>query len=274
MGFLTAPRLAMVLVPIRQVAIVLLVLATFVSTSCSARPQPDRFDYLRLTVDGQPTLAVSKKETVIRGVVIYFHGLDGSEFDITSSPARQAVTESLVDAGFALISSYASGNAIGPEKAQRNYRELANMGAEYYRAENVYFIADSIGAVPALNMMRYYTTARIRGLVAVNPLIDLTAASPATAPVVSESFPSRTALEAANPIGFPADAFKGKDIRFYVSESDPAVPPEANAKAFLQRFGGSADVSLERCEVSPQEPSCLDATEILKWFADLERRAG
>ena len=78
-------------------------------------------EYLRVTVDGQQTLGISSKDQPIRGVVIYFHGADADEFSITSDEPHRIMTEKLVNAGFAVVSSNASGNAFGCTASMPRY---------------------------------------------------------------------------------------------------------------------------------------------------------
>jgi pimeloyl-ACP methyl ester carboxylesterase len=233
---------------------------------------PEGFEYLRVTVDGQQTLGISKKDQPPRGVVIYFHGPDADEFAITSDEPHRLMTEKLVNAGFALVSSQASGNAFGNPQSQRNYRELANMSIEHYRVENVFFLAESIGAVAAVNLMVAAGTTRIRGLAAINPAMDLANATAPYAPFVAESYTDRPTLDSTNPMNLPPNAFAGKRIRLYVSKDDDVVPAGANALAFQRRFGGEADISVVDCAGRHGDASCVQGDDVLKWFSALERR--
>jgi pimeloyl-ACP methyl ester carboxylesterase len=244
-----------------------------VAASGCGTPQPEAFEYLRVTVDGQQTLGISKQDHPVRGVVIYFHGPDADEFAITSNEPNRLMTEKLVNAGFAVVSSKASGNAFGNPVSQRNYRELANMALEHYRVENVFFLAESMGAVAAVNLMvATGANTRIRGLAAINPALDLANASPSYAPFVAESYRDRPTLDSTNPMNLPADALAGKRIRLYVSREDEAVPASANAFAFERRFGGEADISVVNCAGRQGDPSCVQGDDVLKWFSELERR--
>jgi pimeloyl-ACP methyl ester carboxylesterase len=241
-------------------------------SGCSSA-DAEHFEYLRVTVDGQQTLGISKKGGVVRGVVVYFHGPDADEFAVTADNPHKKLTERLVNADFAVVSSKASGNAFGNPQSQENYRELANMALQHYRVENVFFLAESMGAVAALNLMAGTETSRIRGLAAINPATDLANASTSYAPVIAESFPDHPTLELTNPMNFPPEAFTDKQIRFYVSDSDAAAPATSNALAFQRRFGATAKISLVGCNGGYGDPSCLQGDDLLKWFSALEVRA-
>jgi pimeloyl-ACP methyl ester carboxylesterase len=147
------------------------------------------------------------------------------------------------------------------------------MALEHYRVENVFFLAESMGAIAALNLMAATDTSRIRGLAAVNPAIDLTDISASYAPFIAESYPDHPTLELTNPMKFPPEAFSGRQIRFYVNDGDVVVPAAANAIAFAKRFGGDAKISVVKCSGGHGDPSCLQGDDLLKWFSSLEVRA-
>jgi acetyl esterase/lipase len=238
---------------------------------CST-PKSEGFEYLRVTVDGQQTLGISSKDQPIRGVVIYFHGADADEFSITSDEPHRIMTEKLVNAGFAVVSSNASGNAFGNPQSQRNYRELANMAILRYRVENVFFLAESMGAVAAVNLMVLDGKRRIRGLAAINPAMDLATSTPPYAPLVAKSYNDRPTLDLTNPMNVPPNALAGMRFRLYVSNDDEVVPASTNGQAFQRRFGGDADISVMNCAGRHGDPSCVQGDDVLKWFSSLERR--
>jgi pimeloyl-ACP methyl ester carboxylesterase len=243
------------------------------SLSSCATQTAESFDYMRVTVDGQQTLGVSKKDTRLRGVVIFFHGPDGDEFSITSDEAHKTVTETLVNAGFAVVASQASGNAFGNPQSQQNYRELASMSLGHYHVDNVFFLAESMGTVAAMNILAEPGTYRIRGLAAINPVLDLANVPAPYVPLVANSYPDSTSLELSSPIRFLPDAFADRRIRFYVSSDDALAQTRSNVAAFQQRFGGTTDISVVGCEHGVGDPSCLQGDDILKWFTALEKRS-
>lgn len=248
-----------------------LVIAIVTALSACSDANPEGYDYLRVTVDGQQSLGISRSDEAVRGVVIFFHGTDADEFAMTADEPHKKLTEKLVDGGFAVVSSNAGGNAFGNPKSQQNYRELANMALLHYRVDNVFFLAESMGAVAAVNLMAAADTRRIRGLAAINPAIDLANISASHEPLVAASYPDRNTLDLTNSMKFPPNAFAGRRIRFYVND-DEVVPAASNAFAFEKRFGAEADISMVRCAGGHGDPSCLQGDDVLKWFAVLERR--
>lgn len=248
------------------------ILALVSVLSACDKASSEGFDYLRVTVDGQETLAITKKGAAVRGVVVYFHGASADEFTMSTDQPHKSLTTPLVSAGFAVVSSRAGGNAFGNPSSQQNYRALAEMALDHYHVQNVFFLAESLGAVAALNLMASAQTIRIRGIAAINPAVDLANAPQSYAPYVAESFPYRPMLALTNPMGFAPAAFADKKFRFYVSPADEVVPADANALAFQQRFGTVADISVVGCSGRHGDPSCMQGDDVLKWFSSLERR--
>jgi pimeloyl-ACP methyl ester carboxylesterase len=256
-----------------RTAVVALVAVLVASLSSCSKSDPG-FEYMRVSVDGQQTLAISKKGVAVRGVVVFFHGLDGDEFTLTSEDAHRAVTEKLVNAGFALTASAAGGNAFGNPGSQENYRQLIQMALAHYGVENVFFLADSMGAIAAMNIYASIDSARIRGLAAFNPLVNLAEEAPKYSQFSAEGYPDSDTFNLSDPMQFPATAFDAKKLRFYVSPSDSVVSADSNALAFQKRFGEGADLTTVECAGQHGDPSCFQGDDVLKWFTSLETRTG
>jgi hypothetical protein len=73
-------------------------------------------------------------------------------------------------------------------------------------------------------------------------------------------------------MNMPVDALKDKKIRFYVSRDDPQVPADTNAFAFKNRFGSAADISIVECSGTTGDKSCYQGADLVKWFAEMEKR--
>jgi pimeloyl-ACP methyl ester carboxylesterase len=256
-----------------RIAVVVLVAALVASLSSCTKSDPG-FDYVRVSVDGQQTLAISKKGVTVRGVVVFFHGFDGNEFTLTSEDANRAVTEKLVSAGFAITASAAGGNAFGNPASQENYRQLIQMALAHYGVQNVFFLADSMGAIAALNIYAAINSNRIRGLAAINPFVNLAEEAPKHPQFKAEGYPDSDTFNLSDPMQFPDTAFGAKKIRFYVSPSDNVVSADSNALAFQKRFGSNADLTMVECTGQHGDPSCFQGDDVLKWFTSLETRTG
>jgi pimeloyl-ACP methyl ester carboxylesterase len=254
----------------RSVLGVILVLLVTAAVSCSSQ-KAGRFDYLRVTVDGQQALGISAKDAMIRGVVIFFHDAGTNEFSITSDQAHRDLTTKLVDAGFAVVSSNAGGDAFGNDASQMNYVYLGGTAVDHYHVENVFFLAESMGAIAATNLLARNLTPRVRGFAAVNPMFDLGAVAPQYRSTIAESYPTQS-MDSVNPMNIPLDAMRNKNIRLYVSPEDSLVGADANAIAFQRRFGSAADVSVVQCSGQHRDRSCFQGDDIVKWFAEMEKR--
>jgi alpha-beta hydrolase superfamily lysophospholipase len=224
-----------------------------------------QFDYFRVTVDGQETLGVTAKDVMLRGIIIFFHGVGDDEFSVTKDDAHKNTTGTLVKAGFAVVASRAGGDAWGNPSSQANYLHLASVAADHYRTENIFFLAESMGAIAALNLFTRYETQRIRGLIAINPVLDLTNVAPQYQQAVDSMFPDRSAVS-ANPMGLPVAAFSGKKMRFYVNSEDAAL--NAATAEFQRRFGSVADISSVSCD--QRDAACFQGGDILRWLSHVE----
>jgi hypothetical protein len=234
------------------------------AAACSS--QNSEFEYLRIQVDGQPTLAISKNGIMIRGIVVYFHGVDQDEFSLSSDPPHKDMTKSLVDAGFAVVSSKAGGNAFSDAATVHNYRELGSMAMQHYGIEDIYFLAESLGAVPAFNLLAGDYTP-VRGIAAINPVVNISSAADAW-PALAEQ-PSDTSAAVINPMDLAPPLLQGKNIRFYVSKDDSVVQPSDNAVAFQDRFDSVAKISVVQCSGPHGDGSCLQGGNLTRWFTQL-----
>ena len=249
------------------------VLATVVlllgAAMASCSKPPTELDYMRVVVNGEPTLGIVKRDTAARGVVVFFHGLDGSEYSLIADEPHKQLTDTLVNAGFAVIASKAGGNAYGNVSSQRSYRELAKLAVEHYRVSNIFLLAESMGAIAAVNLLASSDPPQIRGLAAISPVLNLANPPAEHRPAIAESFPDAS-IDAVNPIKLPADDLHDKKVRLYATPEDSLVATEANAGAFEAHFGRIADVSVVSCSGPHLDRSCIQGDDIVKWFTRLE----
>jgi alpha-beta hydrolase superfamily lysophospholipase len=246
-------------------AIVLTVVA-----SCTAKPTA--VDYMRVTVGGQPTLGMTKRDVPPRGLVIFFHGLDKDETVLTADQPHKAMTDKLVNSGFAVVASRAGGNSYGNPASQRTYRELAHSAVEHYHTANIYLLAESMGAIAAADLLASGDPPRVLGLAAINPLLNLDNPPPEHQAAVAASFPNQS-TDPVNPIDLPAGSFQGRKLRLYVTSDDSLVRPDANALTFKARFGSVAEIAIVPCTGLHLDPSCIEGDDIVKWFTHLESNA-
>jgi pimeloyl-ACP methyl ester carboxylesterase len=241
-------------------------------TASCATQELSRYDYFRITIDGQQTLGISLKQALIRAVVIFFHGVGGNEFTMTADQAHKDFAAKLVNAGFAVVSSNAGGDAWGNPASQKNYVYLGGAAAQHYGTENLFFIAESMGAIAATNLLASGPTLRVRGFAAINPVLNLADVAPQYRSVVDEIYPNRSA-DAVDPMKLPVEAFHDRKMRFYVSRTDSLVDANANAYLFKARFGDVADISVVDCSGQDGDVSCLRGDDVVEWFSQLEKRS-
>jgi hypothetical protein len=247
----------------------LLVLLVNLVTSCSTKTT--EFDYLRIQVDGEPVLAVSKRDVLVHGIVVFFHGVDQDEFTVTNDPLFGGLTSALIEAGYAIVSSRAGGNDFTNPARVNNYRQLASVAMQHYKIQNIFLLADSMGAIPAVSLMASDYTP-IRGLAAINPALDVASATPQW-PTFHEEYPPNPIEQSLNPLALPVDDLARTNMRFYVSKGDAVVSPTANAQAFKGKFGQVADISIVDCSGGHSDPSCVQPTDVIKWFTAMDARA-
>jgi hypothetical protein len=243
------------------------VFAVVITAIASCSHQPVTYQYLRVYVDGQPTLGITKWLEP-RGLVIFFHGLDTDEYVLTGDKAHKRLTDQLVDAGFAVIASRAGGNAYRNASAQRNYRELGRVAVKHYQVKDVYLLAESMGTVAAINLVASSETIRIRGLAAINPVLDPNSAPPGHQPDIAERSQDES-IESVDPMKLPLDSLRGKNMRFYLGQDGSLSATHDNGVAFQTRFGPVAKISIVSCKERQLGTSCIQGTDIVRWFTSL-----
>lgn len=247
------------------------VLVSVVVASSCARGPAESFDYMRVELRGQAVLGISKRGVKPRGVVVYFHGLDRDQDILTADDPHTHLTNLLTTAGFAVVAGKAGGNAFGNRESQEQYADIAKLASERYKVQNVFFLAESMGTLAAVNLMARAQASRVRGLAAISPALNLESTPPAYKSAVAEAYPEESFIE-ANPMNFPVNTFQGKHFRFYVTPQDAIVSTKNNSKAFQARFGSAADISIIECTGPHLDPSCIQPDDIVDWFKKLEYR--
>lgn len=227
--------------------------------------------YQRTIIDGQDVLAATKSGVPVRGVVVYFHGLDRDESILTLDEPHRRLTEDLVEAGFPVVASSAGGNAYGSLKSQENYAALAYDAVKHFGVDKVFFIAESMGTLAAVRLMASDKNLPVVGLAGINPLLNLDALQSKYRSAVEYANPGQS-IEELSPFDLPAGSMKAENLRFYVTPDDQLVSTADNAAAFQTKFGGAANISLVTCEGEHLDPSCIQGKDIVAWFNSLMSR--
>jgi alpha-beta hydrolase superfamily lysophospholipase len=90
---------------------------------------------------------------------------------IQLSDKHKASPEPLLRAGYGVVSAIADGNAYGNPKSRLDYRSLMIAVQAMDAAEPLFFVAESMGALPALALMSDDTRHQVKGMVGISPLI-------------------------------------------------------------------------------------------------------
>ena len=252
----------------RTVLVVLLCGLVFpVVTACS-NSGPVLYDYVRVYLNGQGVLGVSKQDAAPTRIAVYFHGLDNSE-KVLIDDAHRELVDTLVNEGFAVVASNAGGNVFGNAGSQFDYRELIQFSQEHYGGPlPMYFIAESMGAVAAANIYAKDPDVNVLGMVGISPALDLDSAQPGVQPAIATAF-APDSPDTVNPIKFTPEMLEGNHFGFWASDNDTTVPAHQNAEAFAQKFGAVAEVTVTPCTGEHADPSCMPAGPILEWLNQL-----
>lgn len=250
----------------RRTALVMVLAAVLAVTGCSS--VDDDLTRTQMVVDGENTLSVVDTNVTTRGVVVYFHGLDEDESILEKDEPHRALVRELTDAGYAVVASRAGGNAFGNEASQVNYAELATWAADRYRVSDIFFLAESMGAIAAVNLLAKDPDLRPRGLAAIGPALSFEQAADNYRSSIADANPEPGEID---PMQLPVESLSGSNVRFYVSPDDTLVPTAVNANAFRARFGHVADISIVECTGPHLAPACLQGEDVVTWFNGLTR---
>ncbi len=158
------------------------------------------------------------------------------------------------------------GNSFGNPESRRDYLELARVARAQYNVYTVHLLAESMGAVAAVNILaENHDPPAVQGLVAISPALDLTSAPQQYEFALAAAYPENTMAQ-SNPVDLPPEALAGKRMRFYASDGDSLVSTARNADAFRNRFQSVADISVVSCTGGHLDPSCMQPEDIAKWF--------
>jgi pimeloyl-ACP methyl ester carboxylesterase len=232
---------------------------------CSHTEGPVLYDYVRVFLHEQGVVGVSKRDVDPKRIAVYFHGLDNDEKVLLDDTHRELV-DTLVDAGFAVVASNAGGNVFGNPGSQFDYLELIRFAQEHYGGPlPMYFIAESMGAIAASNIYARHPDLGVLGMAGISPALDFGTAQEGVRPAIAAAYGSASP-DIMNPLNISPELLVGKHFRFWASDGDTAVPAQLNAKAFEQRFGSVADITVASCTGEHADPSCMPAGQILEWL--------
>ncbi|WP_161600613.1 alpha/beta hydrolase [Mycolicibacterium hodleri] len=249
----------------RSLPLLLIVLSLVTAlTGCSRENAPE-YDYTRVYIDGQGTLGIVERGATPKALVVYFHGLDADE-NVLIDDRHKEFIDRLLNSGYAVVASNARGNAFGNLESRHDYQELVRVGRSLYDVSKVYLVAESMGAIAAVDILAETNDPEIQRLVAISPFLDFRSAPPWGASAIDAAYPDDTMMQ-SNPIDLAPDRLTGKQLMFFASDGDTLVSTAENADAFRNRFGGVADVTVIPCTGEHVDPSCFQPEVVLKWLS-------
>lgn len=210
-----------------------------------------------LTVAGQP----------VKAIVVYFHGSDQNARIIRDSEKHRNVFDPLLRAGFAVVAADAHGNAFGNPQSRQDYRRLIAAARNKYGSVPLFYIAESMGALAALALIREDTTHSVKGMVAISPLMGLPA-DIRTVNFIKGPWHGQVP-DAGDPLSWPPDVFAGRSFRLYTSPDDRVIPADASAHAFANLFGSVATVEVVDCAGGHVASSCYQGSDVEQWMTGL-----
>ena len=127
--------------------------------SCSKDGEKDGakdygFQVVEVEVNGPGTLGLSEYGHDVKGLLVYFHGSDQTARVIRDDEKHRNLFDPALRSGYAVVAADAGGNAFGNPASQQQYRRLIAAAREKYGAVPVFFVAESMGALAALTLLR------------------------------------------------------------------------------------------------------------------------
>ena len=214
-------------------------------------------------VSGPGTLGISHENSATKGIVVFFHGMDQDHREPLSDAKHKELSDSLLGAGYAMVSADAGGNALGNPGSQAAYRKLIADAITAYGSDRIFFLAESMGAVPAL-ILYGDNTIPVRGMAGVSPLMGIPPSARDISYVAAAW--NGNVPDSADGMSWAPDRVVDKRFRLYASPDDTVIPKDAGADAFQAKFGQAATVDLIRCSGDHVDASCFDGDGLVKWM--------
>lgn len=218
-------------------------------------------------VHGAQTLGLSVLGEQAKAVVVYFHGSDQTARVIRDDEKHRNLFDPLLRAGYAVVAADAGGNAFGNLKSLEDYRQLIAAARQKYGIVPIFFVAESMGALAALALLRESADRSVLGMVGISPLVGLPPQARAVH-FISDPWDGDVP-DSADPMTWPADTFAHRDFRFYIPDHDQVIPAGATGKDFATHFGADATVQIVDCSGGHVDSSCYQGADVAQWMAAL-----
>jgi pimeloyl-ACP methyl ester carboxylesterase len=253
---------------VARIALALVVLCALVSCSDSDDGDGGNEDYGfsvdEVWVNGPGTLGLSMSGQPIKGLIVYFHGLDQTARVIRDDEKHRNLFDPMLRAGYAVVAADANGNAFGNPRSLGSYRRLIAAAREKYGAGPMFFVAESMGGLAALTLINEDADRRVKAMVAVSPLMGL---PPAARKVNYITGPwGGTVPASADPMTWPLSAFANRAFRLYIPREDTVVPAGGTGRDFAARFGSVAAVEIVECQGGHVASACYQGDDVEDWI--------
>lgn len=250
----------------RRAAFLLLTFASIVQVcaGCSDPPEANPLSIVEDMVGGPGTLGLSAEGVTVTGLVVFFHGMDEDRNETTRDAKHRALTETMLSAGYAVVSADAGGNSFGNPEAQLAYRRLLTDAIASYGTDRVFFVAESMGALPAVLLYEDSARGTVRGMVGISPMMGIPPDYRSIA-YIAQAWGGNVPDD-ADSLSWPLDRMAGKKFQLLASRDDTVIPADAGSDAFSARFAEVATIDVVRCKGDHVDTSCFDSSEILRWM--------
>jgi hypothetical protein len=252
----------------RHITKLLAVVAVLATTACGLGGCAKRPLY-GMSIDseafaGAGTLGLSVRGRVVIGLVVYFHGSDQTASVIRDDRKHTDFFDPILRAGYAVVAADAHGNAFGDPASQEDYRRLVASAAQKYVAKPMFFVAESMGALPALTLLAQDAQRQVTGLVGINPLMGL---PPEVRAVSYVAGPWGGQIPAdADPLNWPPKVFAGRSFQLFTADDDKVIPASASAQAFADRFATVAAITVVNCAGGHVAADCYRGADVERWM--------
>ncbi len=193
-------------------------------------------------------------------LVIAAHGHGGTAEEWQTGSDQTPVRKALLDAGYSIASSDGGGNVWGAPVSVKAYEDLYHWAAHETGSSDVVLLAQSMGGLPALQLVGRIPARAFVGIFPVCNLASMTDKFPTFRQAWPEGAPgSLSPVKPPYPAGFRA--------LFFASPQDTVVPKATNTDecAAGGRAAG-ADVTVVAVKGEHGDPSAFQPAKVVEFL--------
>ncbi|SHT78189.1 Alpha/beta hydrolase family [Mycobacteroides abscessus subsp. abscessus] len=247
---------------VKWVAVTSCLLLIVTTLACSHPLYGIKVDEAEL--DGAQTLGLAMSHQDIKGLVVYFHGSDQTARVIAEDRRHTDFFDPILRAGYAVVAADAGNNAFGNPSSVHDYQRLIAAAEKHYGRHPMFFVAESMGAIAGLTLMRADTERHVRGMIGISPLMGLPPQVRAVSYIAGPW--GGHVPDTADPLEWPVDAFAGREFRLYAGTKDDVIPADASARAFADRFRSVAHIEIIDCAGGHVAIACYQGGAVVDWM--------